>query len=62
MENEICELTNDILFIYSKKEKEKELLHDLVDRWAAELDHKQEAMIEDAIKQCNYESKNRLLG
>ena len=50
LENEICELTKDILFIYSKKEEEKELLHDLVDRWTAEIDHQQEqreAMIEE---------------
>jgi len=50
LENEACELTKDILFIYSKKEEERERLHDLVEHWTAQIDQEQEyreSMIEE---------------
>ena len=42
VENEIIELTKDILFIYSKKREEREYLEDLVNSIEAEISHREE--------------------
>ena len=50
LENEACQLTKDILFIYSKKEEERQYLHDLLEHYAAVIDHEQEcreSMVEE---------------
>jgi hypothetical protein len=42
VENEIIELTKDILFIYSKKREEREYLEDLLNSIEAEIAHREE--------------------
>ena len=42
LENQIIELTKDILFIYSKKREEKEYLNDLLNSIEAEIDHQEQ--------------------
>lgn len=42
LENQIIELTKDILFIYSKKREEREYLEDLVNSIEAEIAHREE--------------------
>lgn len=41
-ENQIIELTKDILFIYSKKREEREYVEDLVNSIEAEIAHREE--------------------
>ena len=53
--NEILEITKDILFIYSKKQEEKEYLDYLLNHLEAEESHRQayrESMIED-FRNCD---------
>lgn len=50
LEKQALELTKDILYIYSKKEEEKEMMNDTIERVAAEIDHQQEmreALVEE---------------
>ena len=42
LETQALEITKDILFIYSKKEEEKEMINDAIERIVAEIDHRQE--------------------
>lgn len=42
LENQIIELTKDILFIYSKKREEREYLDDLINSIEAEIAHREE--------------------
>ena len=42
LETQALEITKDILFIYSKKEEEKEMINDAIERIVAEIDHQQE--------------------
>tara|TARA_B100001027_G_C16023245_1_gene222115 strand:+ start:87 stop:530 length:444 start_codon:yes stop_codon:yes gene_type:complete len=42
LEIQASEITKDILFIYSKKEEEKEMINDAIEHIAAEIDHRQE--------------------
>ena len=50
LEKKVCELTKDILFIYSVKEEDRERLDDLLDTMQSHIDHEQEmqeSMIEE---------------
>ena len=42
LETQALEITKDILFIYSKKEEEKEMINDAIEHIVAEIDHRQE--------------------
>lgn len=42
LETQALEITKDILFIYSKKEEEKEMINDAIERTVAEIDHREE--------------------
>ena len=51
IEKQICEITKDILFIYSEKKSELEYLDDLVNDIEARISHEEE-MRESMIEDC----------